>query len=87
MPSQLSREEEDGLLSQLWQNVAFRKWIADRDKKLVYTMSGGEGMAPEPRDKYHLHAGQRVENLLLARDAKAAYNRVVKRKSADVKPQ
>lgn len=71
----LTKEAEDGLLSQLWDNPAFRKRIADRDAKLIYTMAGGEGMSPEPRDQYLIHAGQRVENLLLARDAKAAWNR------------
>lgn len=71
----LSKEEEDGLLSQLWENPAFRKRVADRDAKLIHTMAGGEGLGPEPRDQYALHAGQRVENLLWARDAKVAYLR------------
>lgn len=74
----LTKEAEDGLLSQLWENPAFRKRVADRDAKLIYTMAGGEGMEPEPRERYLLHAGQRVENLLLARDARAAWNRVQK---------
>lgn len=77
-PSTLTKEQEDGLLSQMWENPTFRKRIADRDAKLIYQMAGGEGMNPEPRDIYALHAGQRVENLLLARDAKAAYTRLAK---------
>ena len=71
----LSKEQYDGLMSQLWQNPGFRKYIADRDAKLIYTLAGGEGMEPEPRDKYLLHAGQRFENLLLAREAKQAWTR------------
>ena len=39
-------------------------------------MAGSEGMAPEPREAYVMHTGQRVELLILAREAKAAYNRV-----------
>ena len=73
-----TKEEEDGMLSQIWQLPAFRKRIAERDKRIVFTMAGGEGMVPEPRDKYALHAGQRVENLLLAKDAKSAYQRLEK---------
>lgn len=73
--STLPKEVEDGLLAQLWESPAFRKRVAERDAKLIYTMAGGEGMEPEPRDKYLLHAGQRVETLLWARDAKAAFNR------------
>lgn len=80
----LSKEEYDGLFSQLWQTTAFRKYVADRDAKILYTMAGGEGMEPEPRDKYVMHSGQRVENLLLAREAKAAYQRVELRNQSKV---
>lgn len=83
----LTKEEEDGLLSQMWENPSFRKRIADRDLKLIYSMAGGEGMNPEPRDVYALHAGQRVENLLLARDAKAAFNRLAKQREALARAQ
>lgn len=69
----LTKDVEIGLLSQLWENAAFRKYIADRNAKLIYTMAGGEGMEPEARDKYHLHAGQRVENLVLGKKAKDAH--------------
>lgn len=71
----LEKEQYDGLLSQLWQSPAFRKYLADRDSKLVWTLAGGEGLEPEPRDKYALHSGQRFEILLLGREAKAAWNR------------
>lgn len=73
----LSKEEYDGLLSMLWQNSAFRKYVADRDAKLIWTMAGGEGLEHEPRDKYLIHSGQRFENLFLAREAKQAYNRTL----------
>ena|SRR3990167_8256996 len=72
----LTKDQSDGLLSQLWQNPAFRKYIADRDAKLIFTMAGSEGMTPEPRDAYVMHTGQRVELLILAREAKKAYERV-----------
>lgn len=75
---ELSKEGYDGLMSQLWQSPAFRKYLADRDKKLIWAMAGGEGLGPEPRQDYALHAGQRVENLLLGREAKAAFMRMQK---------
>lgn len=78
----LPKEAEIGLLSQLWQNAAFRKYVADRNGKLVYTMAGGEGMGPEPRDKYHLHAGQRVEILVLAKKAKDAFKTIERERQA-----
>lgn len=74
----LTKDEEDGLLSQMWENPAFRKYVGDRDAKLVFTMAGGEGFEPEPRDKYLIHAGQRVENLVLAKNAKNAFLRMAK---------
>ena len=72
----LTKEQADGLLSQMWQNPSFRKYVADRDAKLIWTMASGEGLAPEPRDKYLIHFGRRLENLELAREAKQAYNRI-----------
>lgn len=80
----LTKEQEDGLLAQLWENPAFRKRVAERDARIIHEMAGGEGMKPEPRDGYALHAGQRVENLLWARDAKAAYIRVQKTKERQI---
>lgn len=78
MPPTVERKEEDIMLSQMWENPAFRKHIATRNAKLIAQMAGGEGLKPEPRDAYCMHAGQRVENLILARDAKAAFTRVKK---------
>lgn len=69
------KEHYDGMLSQLWENPAFRKYVADRDMKLVWTLAGGEGLAAEPRDAYVMHTGQRVELLLLASEAKKAFTR------------
>ena len=80
----MSKEVEDGMLAQMWDSPVFRKRIADRDARLVHEMAGGEGMRPEPRDAYALHAGQRVENLLLARDAKAAHGRMQKQRAENV---
>lgn len=71
----LIKEQYDGMLAQLWENPAFRKYVADRDTKLVWTMAGGEGLAAEPRDAYVMHTGQRVELLVLAREAKKAFER------------
>src|SRR3990167_5708141 len=78
--SQLTKEQYDGLFSGLWQNPGFRKYVQDRDAKLIFTMAGSEGMAPEPREAYTMHTGQRVELLMLAREAKKAYERVDKGK-------
>ncbi len=76
--STLTKEVEDAMLSELWQNAAFKKRLGDRDAKIIYTMAGGEGLLPEKREDYALHLGQRVENLLWARDAKSAYMRRMK---------
>ena len=73
---QMEKDVYDGLFSGLWQNPAFRKYVQDRDAKLIFTMAGSEGMAPEPRDAYVMHTGQRVELLLMASEAKKAYKRV-----------
>lgn len=80
----LSKEIEDGLLAQMWESSAFRKRVADRDAKIIHTMAGGEGLAPEPRDSYAMHAGQRVENLLWARDAKAAWQRIAAQRQKNI---
>ena len=83
LPKQtLTKEQYDGMLSQLWQLPAFRKYVQDRDAKLIFTMAGSEGMAPEPREAYTMHTGQRVELLILARDAKKAYERMEQGKVA-----
>jgi hypothetical protein len=76
----LQEEAETGLLAQMWENPAFRNYCADRNLKIVHILAGGEGLLPEPRDKYHLHMGQRVENLVLAMKCKAASKRVAEAK-------
>lgn len=80
----LLKEQYDGLMSQLWQNPGFRKYVADRDAKLIWTMAGGEGFGPEPRDQYIMHTGQRVENLLLASEARKAYQRLEAHRKQEV---
>lgn len=72
----LEKEVYDGMMSQLWQSAAFRQYVQNRDARLIFTMAGSEGMLPEPRDAYVLHTGQRVELLLLASEAKKAWNRM-----------
>lgn len=79
-----TKEVEDGFLAQMWESPVFRRRIAERDAKIIYQMAGGEGMEGEPRDKYLMHAGQRAEILLLARDAKAGYLRVSKQRQANI---
>lgn len=82
----LTKDAEIGLLAMLWESPAFRKYIADRSSKLIHTMAGGEGMEPEPRDKYHLHAGQRVEILVLAKKAKDAYTIIDRQRRSSSTP-
>lgn len=76
----IESEDSDMFLTQMWESPTFRKRLAERDAKLIHQMAGGEGMLPEPRETYLLHAGQRVENLLMGRDAKAAWQRTVKKR-------
>jgi hypothetical protein len=69
----LTEEQRNGLFSTLFDNPAFRNYIKERDEKLIWTIAGGAGLAPEPRDKYAQKFGQRVEILLLASKAKACW--------------
>jgi hypothetical protein len=71
----LTKEQFDGLLSQLWQNPGFRQYVADRNQHLIYTMAGAPGDKKEPRDRYMELRGQRVEILELAAKAKNAFAR------------
>ena len=70
--------QRNGLLSQLWQNDAFREYIGERDKKIIYSIAGMAGTEPEPRSKTLMKHGQRVEILILGSRAKAAYLRLQK---------
>jgi hypothetical protein len=79
-----TKDIEDGFLAQMWESPVFRRRIAERDNKIIFQMAGGEGMEGEPRDKYLMHAGQRAEILLLARDAKAGYMRVAKQRQQNI---
>ncbi len=76
----VANEDDDMFLTQMWESPAFRKRLSTRDAKLIHQMAGGEGFLPEPRDAYLLHAGQRVENLIMGREAKAAWNRTTKKR-------
>lgn len=67
----LTEEQYRGLLSQLWDNPAFRKYLGERETKIVFAIAGVAGNEPEPRDKTRIYYGQRVENLVLAARAKA----------------
>ena len=79
IPNEVLQEEQTaGLMSQLWYNQAFRNYILDRDRKLIWTIAGGAGMDPEPRDKYLMKFGQRVELLILAARCKSYAERKVK---------
>lgn len=68
----LSKEQNDGLLSQLWDVPAFRNYVKERNAKLIYTIAGTAGSEPEPRDRTRLLMGQRVEILVLGARARTA---------------
>lgn len=68
-------EQEIGLMAQMWDIPAFRNYVLDRNTKIMYNLAGGAGLDPEPREKYLMKMGQRVEILLLANRAKAAYDK------------
>lgn len=70
-PQAMTEDQREGMLASLWDNPAFRNYIADRNTKLVYNIAGYAGSEPEPRDKTRLMYGQRVENLVLAAKAKS----------------
>lgn len=71
----MTEEQENKMFAQIWDLPTFRNYILDRNTKIVYNLAGGDGINPEPRDKYLMKLGQRVEILILANKAKSAYNR------------
>ncbi len=75
----LSKEEWDTMMSGLWQSPAFRKYLQDRDSKLIFTMAGSEGMAPEPRD-----AGEGRIQERLARSRSAVDHRCLEQRFVEL---
>lgn len=82
-PETLSEEQYIGLLSMLWSNPAFRKYVEERNKMIIYAIAGVAGTEPEPRDKTRQLYGQRVENLVLAAKVRTCATRVDKERKAD----
>jgi len=77
----LNETQTVGLLSQLWENPAFRNYVSDRNQKIIYTMVGLPGAKPEPRDHFFELRGQRLEILELGVKAKICFERRIKDKS------
>lgn len=78
------KEDDDAFLAQMWESPAFRRRLAERDSKIIFQMAGGENYDPLGHDQYLIHMGQRVETLLLGRDAKAAWNRTSKKRQDNI---
>ena len=62
----------DNFLVSSWTHPGFRKYLADRDEKIIYELAGGVGMKEKSREDYIRLCGQRVENLILGVKAKGA---------------
>jgi hypothetical protein len=71
----LTDEQTVGLLSQLWENPAFRNYVSDRNQRIIYTMAGAPGEKLGSRDQFIELRGQRLEILELASKAKRCFDR------------
>jgi len=74
----ITQIQSDGLLAQLWENPAFRKYIEGRNATLIYTLAGAPGAQTEPRDRFFEIRGQRMEILELGSKAKLCFERTIK---------
>lgn len=68
-------EKMDGILADLWLNVGFRQYMAQRNEKIKHYLSGGDGMKELSRDDYIRAIGQRIEHLIFANLARRSYNK------------
>lgn len=71
----------ENFLADIWMNPNLRKYIVERDTKIILEMAGGSSIAKEPRDNYVKYMGQRGEILYLGRRAKLAYLQKEKEKA------
>ena len=69
----LTKQEEDLLLSSLWQNQSFRNWIVARENALCLNMAN-ELKKPSDEEYIALY-GRRLEVMSLQQITKLAYNR------------
>lgn len=82
---ELSKQEEDILLSGMWQNQAFRNWVYDEENKLTLAMAN-EGVKPSD-EQYDTWLGMRLKLADLNQKARSAHKRhekeINKRKKQD----
>ena len=68
-------------LGNAWQTKGFQDFFAERNRRHMFELSGGSMLTEPTREGYSRVLGQRVEMLILARLAKAQYDKVKKEKS------
>jgi len=69
---EMTKEQEYGLLSQLYQNDSFRKYLKEREEYLI--KNGMERFIEGKLQETHGFAGQIVEVNTMLHRCKAAYN-------------
>jgi len=74
-------KQTDDFMAGAWMSPGFRKYIAERDVRIIYHLAGGDGMKEPSSADYIRYFGQRVENLLMGRRAKDAYTRKEKERA------
>jgi hypothetical protein len=87
--NRLTREQEDALLSELYQNNAFHKHVLSRENAIILAQAN---TIKKPSDEEYLELhGRRKENMELFYRARVAYKRnqerFVKKKEALTSPQ
>lgn len=76
-----SNDQMDQWLADNWGHPGFRAYVAQRDAKIVRNLAGGDQLTvSEPRKAWQM-TGQRVEILVLGRNAKKAFMEREQRKN------
>lgn len=73
VPTAPKDQQVEDFLAGAWMSPGFRKYVANRDAKIVRQLAGGDGMTERTRDDYIRFIGQRAENLILGAQAKKAF--------------
>ena len=84
-PQLIPKVEEQAVekwLADQYQNNTFRRMCLERDAIIVRKMASGLGFSPEPRDRYTMLFGRRLENLALLRRAEKAYGKMIAKQRA-----
>lgn len=68
-----TNDQMDKWLADNWGHPGFRAYVAQRDAKIVRNLAGGDQLVTSEPKKAWQMTGQRVEILVLGRNAKKAF--------------